>query len=89
MDLAAKLQIKPGHAVVLIDAPDGFVLQSDSAATGAATGADAVVGFVVQRSDLSRLGAVLAAAREDRLERTGWRGPAGLDRLSQGREARH
>ena len=83
MDLARKLQIKPGMLVSVIAAPaDGPDLAAVAALqlTDSPAEAGAVIAFVRERADL--------AARPGR-DRGGPRRPAGLDRLSEGRAARH
>lgn len=70
MTVATKLNIKPGHTVCVLHAPDGVDLElsegmrvSDDAAT-----ADAVVCFIQSRADLEqRAEPALAAARRDAL----------------------
>ncbi|MEW2306278.1 hypothetical protein AB0958_41090 [Streptomyces sp. NPDC006655] len=61
----SKLQIKPGHSVVVLGRPDDVFLGFEAA--GEAASADAVLAFVITSGDL--LGedaqAALAAARRD------------------------
>jgi hypothetical protein len=71
MDLAQKLQIKPGQSVALIDAPLDVVLPSATVAV-APLQADVVIGFVILRADLDRLTAVVSAALDDRLAWIGY-----------------
>jgi hypothetical protein len=71
MDLAQKLQIKPGQSVALIDAPPDVALPSATVAV-APQQADVVIGFVIVHSDLDRLSAVVAAALDDRLAWIGY-----------------
>ena len=67
MDLAGKLQLKPGQTVALVGAPDAVTGTLAAAAAGAAD-ADAVIAFVRSRDDLDSLAApALEAARADRL----------------------
>jgi len=64
MDLAAKLQLKPGQTVALVGAPEDVATQLTGAAAGEA---DAVIAFVRSRDQLDSLAApALAAARADR-----------------------
>ena len=67
MDLAAKLQIKPGtHVTILGTRPDGPDLSDLAQPTGGRR-AGAVIAFVVMRRPCRTAGAAIAAAREDRL----------------------
>jgi hypothetical protein len=68
VDLAGKLQIKPGQSVALVNPPPGLVLPSVVAAAAAAD-ADAVVAFVARQEDLD---SAVAAARADRLAWIGY-----------------
>jgi hypothetical protein len=78
MDLRSKLQIKPGQTVAVLNSPPGPALRLDSDAPQHARKphrvpeADAVIGFVVRRDDLSEVEPVLAAARADRLAWIGY-----------------
>jgi len=76
MELAEKLQIKPSHSVVVINPPPGVSLPASAADVDAlsadASTADAVLGFAVNAGDLDRLGAVIDAARADRLAWIGY-----------------
>jgi hypothetical protein len=70
MDLARKLQIKPGMLVAVIAAPaDAPDLAADGALqlTGSPAAAGAVIAFVRERADLAAAGPAIEAAREDRL----------------------
>jgi hypothetical protein len=71
VDLSAKLQIKPGQSVVILDRAPGVTLPA-STEGGHPDTASAVVGFVIHREDLDRLGPVIAAARADRLAWIGY-----------------
>jgi len=71
VDLSAKLQIKPGQSVVILDPPPGVTLPA-STEGGDPDTASAMVGFVIHREDLDRLGPVIAAARADRLAWIGY-----------------
>jgi hypothetical protein len=70
MDLASRLQIKPGMLVSIVAAPAGG---PDLAADGALQLADspaeagAVIAFVPRRADLAVAQPAIEAAREDRL----------------------
>jgi hypothetical protein len=68
VDLAGKLQIKPGQSVALVNPPPGLVLPGVVAAAAAAD-ADAVVAFVARQEDLD---SAVAAARADRLAWIGY-----------------
>ena len=64
MSLSAKLQLKAGHAVALINPPSGFRLDARTAEHRE----DAVLLFVRDREELERLGeSFFRAARDDRL----------------------
>ena len=69
MDVARKLQIKPGTRVFVGNAPDGFVLELPEGArlVKAADDADAVLAFMEKRSDVAMATAFLGAALADRL----------------------
>jgi hypothetical protein len=56
MEVAAKLQIKPGTSVALVDLPPDVVidLPEGSAATTRAAGADAVIVFASNSNELKR-----------------------------------
>jgi hypothetical protein len=71
VDLTAKLQIKPGQSLVIIDPPPGVTLPASTAGGHPETAA-AVIGFAVHRADLDRLGPVIGAARADRLAWIGY-----------------
>jgi hypothetical protein len=65
MSLAGKLQIKPGQRLRLINAPGDFSLDADVTQE---PGADAVLVFVRNRSELTEYeAAILEPARADRL----------------------
>lgn len=57
MDLAAKLQLKPGQPVAIVNQPDGVALDlgGDHPALDHGNGADAVIVFAVDRAELERL----------------------------------
>ncbi|MDQ1531909.1 MAG: hypothetical protein QOE37_2014 [Microbacteriaceae bacterium] len=64
MDLVGKLQVKPGTAVAVLNAPPGLEL------AGVERGdadAPAVLEFVTMRAELEQAGPAVEAAREDRL----------------------
>jgi hypothetical protein len=69
MELAAKLQIKPGARVAVVAArPDGPDLSGLGSPVAQPEAADAVIAFVARAAELSNLAApAVAAAREDRL----------------------
>ena len=70
MDLARKLQIKPGDSIALIGVPPDIELEmsEDIAPVADAHAADAVLAFAHVSADLDAVAApALAAAREDRL----------------------
>lgn len=69
MELAAKLQIKPGARVALVAArPDGPDLSALASLAADPEAADAVIAFVARAAELTDLAApAVAAAREDRL----------------------
>ena len=69
MDLAAKLQIKPGtHVTILGTRPDGPDLSDLAQPPGGPAEAGAVIAFVVMAADLAGAASTaIAAAREDRL----------------------
>ena len=71
MDLTAKLQIKPGQSVAVLNPPAGVTLPA-STAGAEPRAADAVIGFAVRRDDLGRLSEVIGAARDDRLAWVGY-----------------
>jgi hypothetical protein len=71
VDLTAKLQIKPGQSLVILDPPPGVTLPVSTAGGHPETAA-AVIGFAVHRADLDRLGPVIGAARADRLAWIGY-----------------
>lgn len=63
-----KLQIKPEHAVALVDVPDDVTLDLEDRSTADPDAADAVVVFVrVRESLLEDAEVALAAARRDAL----------------------
>jgi hypothetical protein len=66
VDLASKLQIKPGVTVTVLSAPEGVALPTFPSLARAAD-AEAWLGFVVLARDLSRIAGVLRAAQQDRL----------------------
>jgi hypothetical protein len=71
MDLANKLQIKPGQSLALLNPPPGVTLPAGCPDGEPAT-ADAVIGFAVRRDELDQLGPVIDAARADRLAWIGY-----------------
>lgn len=71
MDVSAKLQIKPGQTVSVLKVPPGLEWPVDPADENPAS-ADVVIGFALTRRDLDALGAVIDAARADRLAWIGY-----------------
>ena len=71
MDLSAKLQLKPGQSMAVLNAPPGLALSGVPTAASAAD-ADAVIAFVTRREDLDAAGPAVAAARADRLAWIGY-----------------
>jgi hypothetical protein len=71
VDLTAKLQIKPGQSVAILQPPPGVNLPASSPG-GQPSTADVVIGFAVYRGDLDQLGPVIGAARADRLAWIGY-----------------
>lgn len=70
VNLAEKLQLRPGQSVFVADQPDGLVLElpPESARTDDLRSADAALFFCLTRGDLERARARLVnAARKDRL----------------------
>jgi hypothetical protein len=69
VELAAKLQIKPGAAVSVLGAPpDGPDLSGLGPPAPGPAGAGAVIAFVRQAAELTEIaGAAIEAARDDRL----------------------
>jgi hypothetical protein len=69
MDLAAKLQIKPGMSVTILGTgPDGPDLSGLAPQSADAAKASAVIAVVVRAADLNvTAGPAIEAAREDRL----------------------
>ena len=68
MNLAAKLQIKPGTTVAAVGAPAAGPDLSGLGESGAPAEAGAVIAFVRQHADLpTQAEAAIAAARDDRL----------------------
>jgi hypothetical protein len=71
MDVSAKLQIKPGQTVSVVNIPPGLAWPVAPADENPAS-ADVVIGFAATRRDLNALGAVIDAARADRLAWIGY-----------------
>ena len=70
MDLAAKLQLKPGQSVAVVGQPDGVVLEfgTDHPVAADADRSDAVVVFCRGRDDVERMSdAFLPPAKRDEL----------------------
>jgi hypothetical protein len=68
MDLAAKLQIKPGTTVATVAAPDGGPDLSGAGPAAIPADAGAVIAFARRRDDLDAIAAdAIEAARQDRL----------------------
>jgi hypothetical protein len=65
MEVSAKLQIRPGQTVSVVNLPPGLAWPVDPAEENPAS-ADVVIGFATTRRDLGALGAVIDAARADR-----------------------
>jgi len=70
MDIASKLQIKPGQSVFVLNAPPGFALNGQP--VSGPGDADLVIGFATTSADLERLSAVVSAASADRLAWVGY-----------------
>jgi hypothetical protein len=71
MDVTAKLQIKPGQSLSVLQLP----LDLDwplGPSTAAPEAADVVIGFAVTRQELDALDAVIEAARADRVAWIGY-----------------
>jgi hypothetical protein len=64
LDLATKLQLKPGQTVALVNAPAGVATELPIAPPPEA---DGVLAFVVTAADLDAAGAAVDAALSDRL----------------------
>jgi hypothetical protein len=71
VDLAEKLQIKPGQSLAILNPPPGVTLPPSTSGSQPST-AHAVIGFAVSRDDLDQLGAVIDAARAERLAWIGY-----------------
>jgi hypothetical protein len=71
MEVSAKLQIRPGQTVSVVNLPPGLAWPVDPAEENPAS-ADVVIGFATTRRDLGVLGAVIDAARADRLAWIGY-----------------
>src|ERR1700722_248548 len=71
MDLTEKLQIKPGQSLAILNPPAGVSLPASTPGAQPST-ASAVIGFAVHRDDLDQLGAVIGAARADRVAWIGY-----------------
>jgi hypothetical protein len=71
MEVSAKLQIRPGQIVSVVNLPPGLAWPVDPAEENPAS-ADVVIGFAATRRDLGALGAVIDAARADRLAWIGY-----------------
>jgi hypothetical protein len=71
MEVSAKLQIKPGQTVSVVNIPPGLAWPVNPADENPGA-ADVVIGFAVTRRDLNALGAVIDAARADRLAWIGY-----------------
>jgi hypothetical protein len=68
MDLTARLQIKPGQTVALVNAPDGVPLDIPGQSEHDPARADVVIAFVCSAADLGGAArAALDAARDDRV----------------------
>jgi hypothetical protein len=70
MDLAGKLQLKPGQSVAIVAQPEGVSLEfgGDHPLAGAADEADGVIVFCRARDDLERMSDQLVApAKRDAL----------------------
>jgi hypothetical protein len=68
MDLAAKLQIKPGSVVATIAAPDGGPDLAGVGQAGSASDAQAVIAFVHSSADLPDVAQpAIEAARDDKV----------------------
>lgn len=62
--LERKLGIKPGHRVMLLNAPEGFALEGVSPVTRASGFADVILSFHSERRDLARRVPVLRERME-------------------------
>jgi hypothetical protein len=71
VEVTEKLQIKPGQSLAVLNAPPGVILPAGTTG-GQPSAASAVIGFAVRRDDLDQLGAVIGAARADRLAWIGY-----------------
>jgi len=71
MEVSVKLQIKPGQTVSVVNIPPGLAWPVNPADENPGA-ADVVIGFAVTRRDLNALGAVIDAARADRLAWIGY-----------------
>jgi hypothetical protein len=71
MEVSTKLQIRPGQIVSVVNLPPGLAWPVDPAEENPAS-ADVVIGFAATRRDLGALGAVIDAARADRLAWIGY-----------------
>ena len=65
MDILAKLQLRPGGSLAILDAPESSPVTAP--VSGEAATADALLAFVRMATELERLEPVFAAARADRL----------------------
>lgn len=68
MDVARKLQIKPGGSVAVVDMPPGVKVDLGGSPVAPPAEADAVLAFVVQSAQLAGSARVaIEAAQQDRL----------------------
>ena len=68
--MIAKLQIKPGQSLAVLNAPPGLELPGGPATD--VGDADAVIAFVTRKNDLDSAGQAVAAARAGRLAWIGY-----------------
>ncbi|MDR2984449.1 MAG: hypothetical protein LBV34_06380 [Nocardiopsaceae bacterium] len=78
MEVSAKLQIRPGQTVSVVNVPPGLEWPVNPADEDPAS-ADVVIGFAATFRDLKALGAVIHAARADRLAWIGYPKDGKLD----------
>jgi len=71
VELSAKLQIRPGQSVAVINAPPQVMLPPVTPGIDLDE-ADVVIGFATRRDDLDRLEQVFLAARADRIAWLGY-----------------
>jgi hypothetical protein len=68
VDLASKLQVRPGQRIAIINAPESLLPELPQVTTDDAIGADAVLAFVTTQDEISTVAVpALLAAQADRL----------------------